>query len=555
MISKLASLFRTKPISELVSEDSGEGPKLNKVLTAWDVFFHGVAAIIGTGIFVLTGVAAAEHAGPAIILSFVIAGLACTFVSFNYSELASMIPKSGSAYTYAYATLGELVAWFIGWDLLLEYCVGASAVAVGWSAYMQNLLKSLGFTLPSIFQHAPSVMPWSHIGIAVALVGVGAGAIYMARQYYETTLARIVGALPGSVLIAAGAVYLVSAGVDILAIAIIGFINYWLIKGVKHTARMTAVFVVIKIAVISLFIAIGVWHINPTNYTPFMPFGWQGVITGAAVVFFAYIGFDAVSTLAEECKDPKRDMSRGIIGSLVVCGLLYIIVAAIMTGAVKYTMLGGTEAAAPMATVMNHIGAFWATPFVSVGAIAGITSVLIVLLFGQSRIMMSMSRDGLMSPFFSKIHPKYQTPVGSIIVWGLAAAFTSGFVPINELAELTSIGTLAAFILVCVGVLILRRTEPNRERKFRCPNFPLVIPAGRFVVRTFGLPQSTMRYVEATAASLMPILGAVFSLGLMCSLPLVTWLRFVGWLALGMVIYFCYGRRHSVLGRRAEAEK
>jgi APA family basic amino acid/polyamine antiporter len=524
MANLLASLFRIKPFDRLVAEDDGEGPKLNKVLTAWDVFTHGVAAIIGTGIFVLTGVAAAQHAGPGIILSFAIAGLACAFVSFNYSELASMIPRSGSAYTYAYATMGEIIAWFIGWDLLLEYCVGASAVAVGWSAYMQNVLRSMGFVLPTWLQHAPADMPWSYVCVAATCFLLGGIAMRSAWPLFSAGRSKLRAVL-SLVLIGAGAIYTIAAAryitsVDILAVLIIAFLNYWLIKGVKHTARMTAVFVVIKLAVIALFIAVGMWHVDPANYHPFLPFGFAGVMTGAAVVFFAYIGFDAVSTLAEECKNPKRDMPRGIIGSLGVCAVLYIIVSAIMTGVLKYNLLGGTEAAAPMAKVLDHIGAWWASPLVSVGAIAGITSVLIVLLFGQSRIMMSMSRDGLISPVFSRIHPQYKTPVWAIAIWGLLAALTSGFIPINELAELTSIGTLAAFVLVCVGVMVLRRTEPNRERKFRCPGYPW-----------------------------FSILGALFSIALMCSLPLVTWVRFVVWLAIGMVIYFTYGRHHSLLSK------
>jgi basic amino acid/polyamine antiporter, APA family len=529
------NVFARKPVDELNAEDHSEGPKLNKVLTAWDVFFHGVAAIIGTGIFVLTGIAAAEHAGPGIILSFVLAGLACTFVALSYSELSSMIPRSGSAYTYAYATMGEAIAFFIGWDLLLEYCVGASAVAVGWSAYLQNILKGLGVVLPSVISQAPAHMPWSHVGMAALAATFGAIALAnglgkksVAGQTSSASPALVIVGI-GGLLVAAwqgvvAATYITS--IDLPAVLIIGFINYWLIKGVRHTAKMTAVFVVIKLAVILLFIAVGIWHIDTANYTPMLPFGWTGVLTGAAVVFFAYIGFDAVSTLAEECKQPKRDMPIGIIGSLIVCGLLYIVVAAIMTGVLPYTMLGGSEAAAPMARVMNHIGAWWASPLVSLGAIAGITSVLIVLLFGQSRIMMSMSRDGLIGPIFSKISPKYNTPVWAIVIWGVLAALTSGLIPIGELAELTSIGTLAAFVLCCVGVMVLRRIEPNRERKFRVPGYPLV-----------------------------PILGALMSIALMLSLPMITWIRFLAWLGIGLIIYLTYGRKHSTLQKKLRNER
>lgn len=515
-----------KSMSDVSSDDEGHsGPGLKKMLTALDVFFHGVGAIIGTGIFVLTGVAAATYAGPAIIMSFVFAGLVCAFVSFAYAEMASMIPRSGSAYTYAYATMGELLAWFIGWDLLLEYCVGASAVAVGWSAYMQNILRGFGLILPAWASSAPASFPWLELMSGLSLVGLGyllIAAWYNRKVAPSSNGSVIIGLSAGT----AGIVLLIKvltslSSVDLPAIFIVGFINFWLVRGVSHTAKMTAVFVTIKLAVILLFIAVGAWHVETSNYVPFLPFGWTGVFTGAGIVFFAYIGFDAVSTLAEECKDPRRDMPRGIIWSLGVCALLYVLVAAIMTGALNYTLLGGSEAAAPMAKVMDHIGAWWASPLVSLGAIAGITSVLIVLLFGQSRIMMAMSRDGLIAPVFSKIHPSFGTPHVSILVLGLVAAISSGFIPIAELAELSSIGTLAAFVVCCVGVIVLRQQEPNWERRFKCPGYPWV-----------------------------PALGAVLCLVLMFSLPWVTWLRFIGWMLIGMAIYFYYGRYNSKLNRQ-----
>lgn len=563
MANLFAQLFRRKSLADLTSEDHGDGPKLAKVLTARDVFFHGVAAIIGTGIFVLTGVAAAEHAGPAIILSFIIAGLACTFVSFAYSELASMIPKSGSAYTYAFATLGELIAFIIGWDLLLEYCVGASAVAAGWSGYMQNILASIGIHLPAYLAKAPAEMPWSSVAIAATLLIGGIMALRSALPQFKQgvyTLGNLLKtALAGGAMLFGGyqaiQVAMHVTSVDILAVGIIAFLNIWLVKGVSHTAKMTAWMVVIKLAVILMFIAIGVGHVNPANYVPFMPFGWSGVFTGAAVVFFAYIGFDAVSTLPEECKDPKRDMPKGIIGSLVVCATLYVIVAAIMTGCVAYTAFDPKlpSGAAPMATVLNAINAvWWASPLVSLGAVAGITSVLIVLLFGQSRVMMSMSRDGLLSPVFSKIHPKFQTPYWAIIIWGVLAALTAGFLPIGELAELTSIGTLAAFVLCCVGVIVLRHNEPTRERKFSYPATPLIVPAAKLV--SLVVPRSRregfMRGAQWLSSNMIPIAGALFSLALMLSLPMVTWLRFIVWMVIGLAVYFGYGRKHSVIGRK-----
>ena len=466
------SLFRRKTLESIKEQgdsEHAEGHKLNRVLTARDVFNSGVAAIIGTGIFVLTGVAAANIAGPGIILSFVLAGLACAFVSFAYAELSSMIPVSGSAYTYAYATLGEIFAWIIGWDLLLEYAVGASAVASGWSAYFQSILHGLGISLPQCISVAST------------------------HGFHS---------------------------IDLPAILIVAFINYWLIKGVKQTARMTSIFVVVKLLVVAFFIAVGAFHVNTANYTPFLPFGWSGVLTGAGVVFFAFIGFDAVTTMSEECKEPQKDVPRGVIGSLVVCTVLYVVVAAIMTGAIPFAQLGGAGEGAPMAKVLNHIGFGWASPLVSVGIIAGITSVLIVLLYAQSRIMMRMSKDGLVLPVFGKINSRYQTPTWSIVIWGALVAFTAGCLPISALSELTSIGTLFAFVIVSIGVIVLRYKEPDRPRGFRSPGYPY-----------------------------LPALGALMSFGLMCSLPLVTWLRFVLWMALGLIVYFVYSRKHSRLNK------
>lgn len=520
------SIFRRKSIQDLTAQpDESHGPKLNKVLNARDVFNHGVAAIIGTGIFVLTGVAAHDYAGPGILLSFLLAGFACAFVSFSYAELASMIPVSGSAYTYAYATLGEIVAWIIGWDLLLEYAVGASAVAVGWSAYLQNVLRSVGLQLPDAIAHAPSAVPWAEVLGYGALIAAGLWLLRRGYAAFKSGGSAHEGllALPLLGFGAYGAVGIVRhlTSVDLPAVLIIVFLNFWLVKGVKHTAKMTSIFVMVKLAVILLFIGVGIWHIHPTNYVPFLPFGFHGVLAGAAIVFFAYIGFDAVTTLAEECKEPQKDVPKGVIGSLVVCTVLYLLVAAIMTGVISYTQLGGSESAAPMAHVLDSIGYWWASPIVSIGAIAGITSVLIVLLFGQSRIMMKMAQDGLIPAFFAKINPTYRTPVPSILVCGSVIAVMSGLLPISELAELTNIGTLAAFVLVCVGVIVLRRAEPLRPRKFSCPGYPYV-----------------------------PILGALMSLGLMFGLPGLTWLRFVIWMGLGLVIYFLYGRSHSRMNKQ-----
>ena len=530
--------LRRKSVDDIKAQsDEDEGPRLHRVLDARDVFNHGVAAIIGTGIFVLTGVAAANMAGPGILLSFVLAGLACACVSFAYAELSSMIPVSGSAYTYAYATLGELFAWIIGWDLLLEYAVGASAVASGWSAYMQTILKGLGLDLPVYLTVAPPNLPITSVCVAVALVVAGifmlgrtisGGGTEDSKKSVDAPRQSVLSRSPLGLLVSLGllggglvfgydiARHLTS--IDLCAVLIVAFINFWLVKGVNHTAKMTSVFVVIKLAIVVLFIVVGAFHIDTANYHPFLPFGWSGVLTGAGSVFFAYIGFDAVTTLSEECKDPQKDVPKGVLGSLAVCTVLYVLVAAIMTGAMVYSSLGGAGEGAPMAKVFDHIGMGWAIPLVSVGVIAGISSVLIVLLYGQSRIMMRMSKDGLVSPVFGKISERFRTPVWSIMIWGLIVALSAGLVPIGELAELTSIGTLFAFIIVSLGVIVLRVKEPDRKRGFSCPGYPYV-----------------------------PIAGAIMSFILMLSLPGITWLRFGIWMLLGLLVYVVYSRRHSRL--------
>lgn len=533
--------FRRKTIDDIKAQsDEDSGPRLHRVLTARDVFNHGVGAIIGTGIFVLTGLAAANIAGPGVILSFVLAGLACAFVSFAYAEQASMIPVSGSAFTYAYATLGELLAWIIGWDLLLEYAVGASAVASGWSAYLQSVLKGLGIHLPAVLSVAPPNLPvWQVLSTVACLL---AGIFLIARGSKSTvadatgsntntdTVDKVsnpwLGRIGGGLLLVLAAYFgyntiIHLTSVDLPAVLIVAFVNFWLVKGVSHTAKMTSVFVVIKLAVVIFFIAVGAFHIDTANYSPFLPFGWSGVLAGAGTVFFAFIGFDAVTTLSEECKDPQSDVPKGVIGSLAVCTVLYVLVAAIMTGAIAYNLLGGAGEGAPMAKVLDHIGLTWATPLVSVGAMAGITSVLVVLLYGQSRIMMRMSKDRLVSPVFGKVSPRFRTPVWSILIWGLIVAFSAGLVPIGELAELTSIGTLFAFVIVSIGVIVLRKLEPDRHRGFRCPGYPYV-----------------------------PIAGAVLSFILMLSLPGITWLRFLAWMGLGLVVYVFYSRKHSRLGQK-----
>ena len=465
-----SSLLRTKPLTLVLQETSDEKHRLRRVLGPWDLVAIGIGCIIGVGIFVLPGVEAANHAGPGIILSFVVAASACACAALCYAELAAMIPVAGSAYTYGYATLGELVAWIIGWDLILEYMVGASLVAIGWSAYLVNLVNHLlqpfGMSLP----HAWCTPPWAPPGQA-----------------------------PGFL--------------NLPAVLIIAVLTWLLVRGIKESARVNLTMVIIKVTVILIFIGLTAWYVNPTNWSPFMPFGFKGVVTAAAIVFLAYVGFDAVSTTAEEAINPQRDMPIGIMGSLAVATVLYVVVAAIMTGVVPYRQLNVAD---PVALVLNVLNMPWASVVVSVGALAGITSVLLVLLLGQPRILFAMSRDGLLPALMSRVHPRFRTPYLTTIITGTVVAVSSALTPINVVAELCSIGTLFAFLIVSAGVLVLRRTRAEVERPFRVPLYPVI-----------------------------PILGIVLCGYLMANLPLVTWLRFLVWLVIGLVIYAGYGFRHS----------
>jgi APA family basic amino acid/polyamine antiporter len=458
-------LFRTKSLALLMSETEREGRRLRRVLTAWDLTAIGIGCIIGVGIFVLPGVEAAKHAGPGIILSFAVAAAACACSALCYAELAAMLPVSGSAYTYGYACLGEIFAWIIGWDLVLEYMVGASLVAIGWSAYLANLLKGMGLELPSVLTAPPFA---EHPGL-----------------------------------------------LDLPAALIVLAISYLLVRGIKESSRVNLTVVVIKVSVILVFIALTAWYVHPANWVPFAPFGWKGIMTAAAIVFLAYIGFDAVSTTAEEARNPQRDLPIGIIASLVVATLLYMAVAAIMTGVVPYRKLGVAD---PIALVLNVLHMRWASALISVGALAGITSVLLVLLMGQPRILFAMSRDGLLPEALSKVHARFRTPYVTTWITGAIVAVSAALTPINVVAELCSIGTLFAFIIVCAGVIVLRFTRRDMVRPFRAPLTPL-----------------------------LPALGILLCGYLMLSLPLITWLRFLVWLLVGLAIYGGYGFRHSGL--------
>ncbi|MBP0639519.1 MULTISPECIES: amino acid permease [unclassified Cupriavidus] len=459
------SLFRTKDIEAMLAVARDDG--LKKVLGPVDLVMMGIGAIIGTGIFVLTGTGALT-AGPALTVSFVIAALACGFAALCYAEFASAIPVSGSIYTYSYATLGEIVAWMIGWDLLLEYGLATSAVSVGWSGYFQSLMAGFGLKLPAALTAAPGAVP--------------------------------------------GVETMINLPACLIMLAITWVVSY----GVRESARVNNLMVAVKIGVVLLFIAVGVWHVQPANWEPFAPFGFSGIFNAAALVFFAFIGFDAVTSAAEEVRNPRRDLPIGIIGSLAVCTVLYVVVAAIMTGIVPFARFAGVDH--PVSLALQYAGQNWVAGFVDLGAILGMTTVILVMTYGQTRVIFAMSRDGLLPERLSSVHPVHATPYFATWTVGLIFAAIAGFVPLNVLAELINIGTLAAFTLISVAVLVLRRIRPDLPRAFRCPGVPVV-----------------------------PLLAIGFCLFLMAHLQALTWIAFLVWLALGLVIYFAYARRNAVL--------
>src|ERR1700730_12206953 len=510
--------FRTKSPERLMAEAAAPERQMKRSLTALDLTALGIGAIIGAGIFALTGTAAAGQifsskletplsnfiiawwshsdlilgrsgAGPAITISFIVAGIACGFAALCYAELASMIPVSGSAYTYSYATLGEIIAWIIGWDLILEYAVGNMSVAVGWSGYFVALCGStvgLKFPLWLVNDHRT----------ATDLLAKGGDAL---AAFSSTTLPVIAGH---------------PIALNVPALMIVAAVTVLLVYGIRESAKTNTMIVIIKVAVVVFFISFGAFMVHPTNWHPYVPNGFAGVMSGSAILFFAFIGFDAISTTAEETKNPRRDMPIGIIASLIICTLLYVLMGTVLAGIKKYTVYLGDPAAAATAFASKP----WAEALISAGALAGMTSVLLVFQLGQPRIFMAMARDGLLPQYFARLHSRFRTPYMHTIWTGVVVGGVAMLTDIGSLADLTNIGTLFAFCLVCIGVVVLRRTDPGRRRPFRVPLVPL-----------------------------LPILGIAMCLALMLSLPILTWLRFFIWLGIGMAIYFLYSVRHSRL--------
>ena len=498
------NLFARKDLRAMLSETEGEQGGLKRALGPLNLVTLGIGAIIGTGIFVLTGTVAATAAGPAVVISFVIAAIASAFAGLCYAEFSALIPIAGSAYSYGYTTLGEIVAWIIGWALILEYAFGAATVAVGWSGYISSLLQNFGLYLPAQLTAAPGTRFALYQGHWTAAASLTAAQLAGVSQYMT-------------------AHFNLMAFLGILAVTVV------LVIGVQESANVNTAIVILKVSVLLVFIGLGIdflflsghMAIAHANWHPFIPpntghfgeFGWSGILRGAGIIFFAYIGFDAVSTAAQEAKNPAKDMPVGILGSLVICTVLYIIVAGITTGLKSYTALNVAE---PIAVAVDVTGVTWGSILVKIGAIGGLSSTMLVMLLGQSRIFFTMSHDGLLWKWASKVHPKFKTPYVSSILVGAAVALLAAALPISTLAELTSIGTLFAFTIVCAGVWILRRLDPELKRPFKTPWVPFV-----------------------------PIMGMLVSLALMLSLHLLTWEVFLIWLALGLVVYFTYSRKHS----------
>ncbi len=477
------SLFIKKPLAGLLAEAESGGHGLKKTLGSFNLVALGIGAIIGAGLFSLTGLVAAENAGPGVVFSFIIAAIGCAFAGLCYAEFAAMIPIAGSAYTYAYTTMGEFVAWIIGWTLVLEYALGAATVSISFSQYFSKLFHNMGIELPHQWMHSP---------------------------FEQYTLAD------GTIM--------QGGNMNIVAVVVVILISLLLIRGTQESAFVNNLLVILKVSVVLVFIAIGWSFINPVNHDPFVPentgsfghFGWSGVLRGAGVVFFAFIGFDAVSTAAQEAKNPQKGMPIGILGSLAVCTILYVLFSYVMTGVANYTEFKGS--AAPVAIAIAKTPYVWLNQTVIIAILAGYSSVMLVMLLGQSRVFYTMSKDGLLPKVFSQLHPKFATPYKCNLLFMLFVSIFAGFVPVKVVGELVSMGTLFAFVLVCIGVMVMRKTEPNANRPFRTPLVPVV-----------------------------PILGILVCASMMVSLPGLTWLNMFIWMAIGLVVYFFYSSKHSKL--------
>ncbi len=527
----MANIWAKKPIGTIMNEASEVGEhSLKRALGPVNLISLGIGAIIGTGIFVLTGAAAAQYAGPGVVFSFILAGIGCVFAGLCYAEFASMIPVAGSAYTYGYATLGEFIAWIIGWDLILEYAFGAATVASGWSGYVLSFANDFGIKLPP------------------ALAGTRWDTFVLYDGHWEK-LARV-GAKLKAIGVDVDALPHTTGQFNLVAFIGIALVTTILVIGIKESASFNNLIVLVKVTVLLIFLGIGVhWltqnsSIASTNWTPFVPpneggfgqYGWSGVLRAAGVIFFAYIGFDAVSTAAQEARNPQKDMPKGILGSLVVCTILYILVALVLTGIVSYKSLNVPD---PIAIGIDATGVKWGSFLVKIGAIAGLSSTMVVMLLGQSRVFFSMSRDGLLPSVFSRVHPRFRTPYLSSIFVGVFVGVFAALIPVNILGELVSIGTLLAFVIVCAGVWMLRRTNPDLPRPFKTPMVPLVPILGILISAAMMLGLPTLKF-QVVGIEPELIIGG-------------TWLRLLIWLVIGLFVYFFYSKRHSKVQQAAAA--
>ncbi|MCX7943200.1 MAG: amino acid permease [Deltaproteobacteria bacterium] len=542
-MSFIKDVFYRKPIDKIISESENSERSLKRVLNASDLILLGIGAIVGAGIFATVGTAAVGDivrpgAGPALIISFILTAIACGFAALCYAELASMVPISGSAYTYAYATLGQVVAWIIGWDLIIEYAVGNVAVAISWSGYFKELMSGLGVKIPEwLTTDYRSAFSGSRIYEAASLLAGGnsmeevktlypKAAEYISEQLSSgQTLDFILSSFQHArnAVIDSPRIFSLPIIFNLPAVMIVLLITVILVIGIKESSYFNAVMVGVKLLVLGLFIVVGLFYVRPENWTPFAPNGWAGIHAGAAIVFFAYIGFDAVSTAAEETVNPARNLPIGIIGSLIICTIIYILVAAVLTGMVPLSVFTQSNKAEPLTVAMNYHRLNWIAGIISFGSIVAHTAVLLVFQLGQPRIFFSMARDGLLPRSFAKVHKRFRTPYVTTILTGVFVAFFSAFTNIDEMVDLTNIGTLFAFIIVCLGVIILRIKEPNRQGGFKTPFFPLI-----------------------------PILGILSCIYLMLGLPKITYIRFAIWLLIGLLIYVIYGYRNVKLITREE---